>query len=85
MTAHWTLSLAGIVGAACGVLGLVRARISDRRWSALYILGLTVLVVCVMIHAFLGSLVIIDLWTPYAVKWCVLGAVGFVGTGVSLC
>lgn len=85
MTAHWTLSLAGIVGAACGVLGLVRARISDRRWSALYILGLTVLVVCVMIHAFLGSLVITDLWTPYVVKWGVLGAVGFVGTGVSLC
>lgn len=85
VAAHWTLSLAGIAGAVCGVLGLVGARVADRRWSALYILGLTVLVVCVMIHAFLVSLVTTDLWTPYAVRWGVMGAVGLIGTGVSLC
>lgn len=88
ITAHWVLCVAGTVGGIAGLFGLVNARISDRRWSALYILGLTVLAICVMGTAFLVRL---DLsadsgwWVPYAIRWGAAGVFGLAGVGASLC
>lgn len=87
LTAWWVLRLTGAAGAAAGLLGVVKARLDDRRWSALYILGLTAVTVCVLILAFLGSLDSASggAWASYALPWGLLGAAGLVGTGVALC
>lgn len=86
-TAWWVLNLAGIAGAAAGLLGLVKARLSDRRWSALYILGLTAGTVCVLVLAFLTRLDGASevAWASYVLPWGLLGAAGLAGTGVALC
>lgn len=87
-TAYFTLCLAGIVSTALGLLGLVKARIVDRRWSALYLLGLTVLALCVLVLALLTTLDMPsgpDWWVPYVQRWTAVGVIGLVGTGVSLC
>ena len=87
LTAWWVLCLTGAAGAAAGLLGVVKARLDDRRWSALYILGLTAVAVCVLILAFLTSLDSASgvAWASYALPWGLLGAAGLVGTGVALC
>ena len=87
LTARWVLTLTGAAGAAAGLLGVVKARLDNRHWSALYILGLTAVAVCVLILAFLTSLDSASgvAWASYALPWGLLGAAGLVGTGVSLC
>ena len=84
-TAFWTLLLAGTSAAILGGWGLVKARISDRRWRSLYILGLTVLAECVLI---LSVCVSINLdacsphwWTSFAVDCSILGLIGLAGGG----
>lgn len=86
-SAHWTLCLTGTGSAAAGLLGLAKARMADRRWSALYILSLTALVLCVLM---LAALVRLDgaagaWWSGYGIKWGVIGLAGLVGTGAALC
>lgn len=88
-TAFWTLLLAGTSAAILGGWGLVKARISDRRWRSLYILGLTVLAECVLI---LSVCVSINLdacsphwWTSFAVDCSILGLIGLAGGGEALC
>lgn len=88
-TARWTLWLCGSVAAIAGLFGLVKARTADRRWRALYVMGLHMLVACVMVIAVLTSMRIDTLsfhwWVPYAVHCGVVGLTGLVCTGVSLC
>ena len=88
VTARWTLSLGGTAAAILGFFGLVQARISDRRWSALYLMGLTAAVVCVMVLAALTSLdtpSTPDWWVSPALTWGISTGFGLAGAGVSLC
>lgn len=87
ITAHGILSLTGIAFGIAGLFGLVQARVSDRRWIALYGVGLTGLTLCAMVAAFQTSLSIPEAvpWTSYGIQWCAIGVIGLVGSGVSLC
>ncbi|MGO5115390.1 hypothetical protein ACTQ33_10270 [Candidatus Avoscillospira sp. LCP25S3_F1] len=89
-TARWILCVSSTVATAAGLFGAVRARMNDRRWSALYVLGLSMVVLCLQILAALYSLDGLSLdaqgWlTHYFVRWAVVGGIGLVGTGVALC
>lgn len=86
--AYRTMTLAGTAGAVLGLFGLVKARISDRRWRALYVMGLMVLAECVLVIAVLVSMnlcVSPDWWGSYAESMGLIGLFGFAGTGVALC
>jgi hypothetical protein len=85
--ARRTLVLTGTLAAAAGLWGLVQARLTDRRWRAVYVLGLTALAVCVLV---LFQLVRMDRsasgwWHGLAVRCGLLAGLGLCGTGVSLC
>ena len=87
--ACWALWISGSVAAFAGILGLVKARLSNHRWSALYILALVVLLESVSVLALLTgidtSTVIPNWWVPYVTRWAVLAGAGLLATGVSLC
>lgn len=87
--ARATLQLTGTASVVLGVGGLIQARITDHRWCALYILGLTVLIICVLIMAILCSMTLdttqSDWWVPYAVRIAIVGGIGVVCTGLMLC
>lgn len=89
LTARWALRIAGTVGAAAGILGLVKARTTHRRWRAVYILGLTSVAACVLVGAILTSMSLDtaapNWWVSYALRLGAVGAVGLTATGVSLC
>lgn len=88
---HDALALIGGAGmAVTGITALVKARMGDRRWAAVYILAMTAVLVS------LETLVVRnnldpgpgDAWTvlsPYFYRWVWLTALGFIGTGVALC
>ena len=75
--------------ALLGVFGLIMARLDDRRWRAVYILGLTVAVLCLSLLALVGSMSLDPSETywqmPYLQQLFGLTAVGLMGTGASLC
>lgn len=87
--AHGTLLLAGAVAAIFGLFGLIEARLSDRRWCSLYVMGLTGLAQCVLVLALLVSPALdasSSAWLiPYTCNLGIIGIVGFIGVGVSLC
>lgn len=89
VTACWALWISGSVAAFAGMLGLVKARLSNRRWCALYILALVVLLECVSVLALLTgmdtSTVVANWWVPYVTRWAILAGAGLLATGVSLC
>lgn len=53
--ARWLLLIVGSAGSAAAFGGLIQSRLSDYRWRALYIMGLTVLIECA-IYALLRGL-----------------------------
>lgn len=74
-----------------GVIALVKARTEDRRWTAVYVLAVTVMLVSLKQLA-----VLTDMSRPmpgsewavlsgYFTRWVTMAAVGLVGTGVALC
>ena len=85
--AKWTLWIVGSVGAMAGLWGLVQARMSDFRWRALYVMGLTILIECTIIISLLTSM------DPHSANWCIpytatfsiTGILGIAAVGVSLC
>ncbi len=83
------LQLLGAVAAIFGLFGLIKARLSDRRWRSLYVMGLTVLVECVLVLALLVSMSLdissIYWWAPYAANSGIVGGIGLIGVGASLC
>ena len=89
ITACWALWISGSAAAFAGMLGLIKARLSNRRWCALYILALVVLLECVSVLALLTgidtSTVVPNWWVPYVIRWGTLAGVGLSATGVSLC
>lgn len=81
------MDLTGGIAAAAGVFGLVEARISDRRWGAVYAAALLILVECALVITITASLALLSpgWWVPSAVMMGIAGFAGFVGIGVSLC
>ena len=83
------MGISGTAAAVTGLFGLVKARMSDRRWRALYIMGLLVLVECVLVIANLVSMDLGSLssgwWVSRTVSLSAIGLAGLAGAGVSLC
>lgn len=86
-TAFYVLALTSTVAVALGILGAVRARTDNRRWAALYVLGLTTVLICLQIVTMLMTLdaVVVHWLRQESIRWAVLGGIGLVGTGVVLC
>lgn len=90
------LLLLGSFSAVAALAALVKSRISDRRWSSVFVCGLTVLLISTFFYQILTSL---DLHpdannTFESLHWIlmkelkgygVIGITGLLGTGVSLC
>lgn len=80
----------GIVCALLAFVGLVLAKCYDRRWLALYALGVTVAAMTGYLNFFISGMYIS---TPYLnilqsyifSRLLRIGVVGFIGTGVALC
>lgn len=89
ITARLALCLSGSVAMFAGIWGLIKARLSNHRWSALYILALVVLLESVSVLALLTgidtSTTVPNWWVEYAIRWAALAGVGLLATGVSLC
>ena len=79
-----------------GMIGLVRARMRDRRWSGVYVLALTLavlaLAVIAMLYQFSGIRPgdyyndLTDGWfRRYILRFALITVTGLVGAGVSLC
>lgn len=71
--------------AAVGMTGLVKARVRDRRWRAVYFLSLSVMMLALAVLALLTSMAVspehLDTW-----RLCIeITVLGLIGTGVSLC
>ncbi len=83
-----TLALCILLEAAVGMFGLVKARLGDRRWRAVYVWGLTGAVLSIFLWSMLTSMTL-DFsagWQiPYILRIVSITAIGFMGTGVSLC
>ncbi len=89
--AKWAIDV-GILSALAGAAGLILARCFGRRWMALYVLGMTIAVLCIMSQE---TLLMTDPWLTaaemasvrgYLFRWAGLtGLAGLIGTGVALC
>ena len=81
----------GVLAALAGLVGLIQAKCHDRRWLALYVLGVTVAVLVGFIE-FNMKRMDVD-WIPtieefrayLMARLLPIGAVGLLGTGVALC
>ena len=73
--------------AAVGLAALVKARIRDRRWRAVYFLSLSVMMLAFAVLALLTSMDVTaaDPWTTTRRLCIAITAAGLAGTGVSLC
>ena len=68
----------------------MKARTSDRRWRAVYVLALTAVIVCLSVIAILNNMEIDPTVGPHLlwdeiVHCSILTAIGLLGTGVALC
>ena len=89
--AEWAIDV-GILSALAGAAGLILARCFGRRWMALYVLGMTIAVLCIMSQE---TLLRTDPWLTAAEMASVRGCLfrwagltelaGLIGTGVALC
>ncbi len=84
------LEYGGFVMALIGEFGLVKARLEDRRWIAVYVLGMAAMLVCMSTLALMTSMELPDLsaaawWVPYLQTWLVYAGIGVVGAGAALC
>jgi len=83
-----TLALCILVEAAIGMFGLVKARLGDRRWRAVYVWGLMGAVLSIYLWRLLTSMTFDPSagWQlPYILRFAFITVTGLVGTGVSLC
>ena len=86
---HWSLLLSGLAMGLTGLLGLVKARLRDRRWRAVYILGLAGALLSLGVWSVFSSMNL-DMsasgwWTPLLMRYGFITIVGLLGTGVALC
>lgn len=80
-----TLFVMGIIG----MLALVRARMTNRRWRAVYVLALAGSILGMSVFALWTSMDVsfssTGWQTPLLLRYVAITVVGLVGTGVSLC
>lgn len=79
----------GFAMALLAVFALVKARMGDRRWAAVYILALTAVLLSWQMLSFM-NIMSLDMagpgwWLPRFRIWAVCSAAGAVGAGVALC
>lgn len=79
----------GFLAALIGEYGLVQARVEDRRWSAVYVLGMTAMLLSMESLSVLSSMTLdsslAGWWVPYFQGHLAIAALGLVEMGVSLC
>ena len=85
--AHGAMELTGGIAAAAGIFGLVKARMSERRWQAVYGAALLILAECALVMTILTSLSSLTpgWWVSGAIIMGITAFAGFAGIGVSLC
>lgn len=84
------LEYGGFAMALIGEIGLVKARLEDRRWIAVYVLGMSAMLVCMSTLALMTSMELPDpftaaWWVPYLQTWLVYAGIGVAGAGAALC
>lgn len=83
----WILQYGGTAVALTGVWGLMKARLCDRRWAAVYVLALAAMLLTM--ESLLLLMMLSDFWdgwyVPYLWGCGAIFAVGAVGAGVLLC
>ena len=80
----------GLGTTAVGIFALVKARMGDRRWTAVYVLAMTVMLAALESLGVLSNMDISSgpAWnylSPYFHACTALAAIGLMGTGVALC
>lgn len=87
--AIFTLRALGAFSTLAGIFGLVKSRIEDRRWLALYIMGFTALFLCMSVYAVLTSMdvsaSVVDWVGPWRRQNVLLGIGGLLAAGAALC
>lgn len=87
----WTVRLITclnlLIGGAAGMAGLIKSRLEDRRWRAMYIWGLTGAVLNSFLWQIFTSMNLTDgYWQgPYWIRLVFITLAGLIGTAVSLC
>ena len=85
----WIFRLAGTAAAGIGLFGVIRARMSDRRWITLYTFGMMTVVLCVQFLAHTSSMNLDEslfAWHMLLLKRSVLTlAAGLIASGVAIC
>ncbi len=88
-TLHSILSCVLWLAIGTGILGLIQARLGDRRWRALYVLGLTIVLLSASLLALLCRMDLTPAreawWLPYLGQYLMISLIGGIGTGISLC
>ena len=88
-TLNWFLTLEILAMGIVSIFGLVKARLGDRRWRAVYVLGLSGAVLTMSFYLLLTSMNFDGFrngWgKPYFLRYVVITLMGLLGTGVSLC
>lgn len=77
-----------LIAGTAGMIGLVKSRLEDRRWQALYIWGMTGVVLNTFLWKILTSMNLdssVGWQGPYWMRLVFITLVGLLGTGVSLC
>ena len=73
---------------AASLFGLVKARLGDRRWRAVYVLGLSGTILAITFYLLLSSMnfdgFVPGWWKPYMMQYTAITLFGFLGTGLSL-
>lgn len=88
-TISWYLALEILAMGAVSLFGLVKARLGDCRWRAVYVLGLGGTILTISFYLLLTSMNFDGFtpgWqTPYMIRYMVITLTGLLVTGVSLC
>ena len=87
-TVRLIICLNTLIAGAAGMTGLIKSRLEDRRWRAMYIWGLTGVVLNSFLWQILTSMTFESSagWQgPYWIRLAFITAAGLLGTGVSLC
>ena len=88
-TLHLSIGVDVFAVGLIGLTGLVRARLEDRRWLAVYVLALSGVILVLSFWAVLTSLSLgssIPGWQiPFIARYMFVTLAGLVGTAVALC
>lgn len=88
-TVTWGFRSAGLFSALLALWGLAGARMENRAWRSLYVMGLTVLALCLLalfcLHNMNLDTSAPQWWLPYLLQGGVTGLLGALLTGAALC